>query len=155
MTAQGEDILAYLDSAITAREKLARAAADAVGGERWDGADREVVFDLPGGDTVADGVMRGDMYESMKQQASDHIALNDPASVLRRCAADRKILELHQGVADHGRFSEPECPADCDGQHDGPPVCMACRDYAGDPLASPCFTVRFLAEGYGWTEGER
>ncbi|MFE1515803.1 DUF6221 family protein [[Kitasatospora] papulosa] len=141
MTAQGEDILAYLDAAVTAREKTACAAADAVGGGRWNGADREVVVDLPGGDTIADGVTYGDMHESMKQQASDHIALNDPASVLRRCAADRKL------IAEHGPFSDTDLSCKGGG--------LDSHEEMVTGYYEDCPVLCALAEGYGRTEGER
>ncbi|MFD8626635.1 DUF6221 family protein [Streptomyces hygroscopicus] len=147
MTAQGEDILAWLETAISARERAARSVG-------WDTI--ETVDYLWSTKHLL--LRRADESLATTELDADlaqHIALNDPESVLRRCAADRKILELHQAVPDHGRYSEPECPADCDRQHSGPPVCMACRDYAGDPLQAPCHTMLALAEGYGWTEGER
>lgn len=57
------------------------------------------------------------------------IAMHDPAAVLRRCAADRKTLELHR--------AEP-------GQH---------PDFCGyDKHELPCPGLRLLAEGYGWEE---
>ncbi|MEU9578781.1 DUF6221 family protein [Streptomyces chilikensis] len=139
MTAQGEDILAWLERAITHAETTARAAAAAVGGAGWDGWDREVAVDLPGGDTVADGVMYGDMYEPMKAEACTHIALHDPALVLRRCTADRKILELH-GRRGHS------CPAhDYDGDLD---------EHARFYDHEVCPVVQHLADGYGWTAGQ-
>lgn len=147
MTAQGEDILAYLDAAIATRENAARAVGyDAIetGDYLWDA--KYLVL------------RRGDVSKAapeMDGSLADHIALNDPASVLRRCAADRKLIALHAVVPDHGRFTEGECPPDCDGEHTVPPVCFSCRTYAGDPVQSPCATLRVVAEGYGWTEGER
>jgi hypothetical protein len=122
MTGQGEDILAYLDAAITASENAARSAAEAVGGAGWDGWDREVAVELPGGDTIADGVMYGDLYEPMKKEACEHIALHDPESVLRRCAADRKMLSL---------------------------MTSETNETGGRPLAVRL--IRLLAESYGWT----
>lgn len=82
-----------------------------------------------------------------------HIARHDPGAVLRRIAADRKLIELHAAVPDHGRFSERGCDdTGCDGDHSDPPVCRSCRNYAGDPLEAPCATVEILAEGWGWTK---
>ncbi|MFJ2630853.1 hypothetical protein ACIO6U_02665 [Streptomyces sp. NPDC087422] len=79
-------------------------------------------------------------------------AANDPAAVLRRIAADRKLLELHAAVPDHGRFSERTCEeSGCDGDHSAPPVCRTCRTHAGDPTEAPCQTVEILAEAWGWT----
>lgn len=130
-TAAGEGILGWLDAAISAAQAKAEQTAGLGTCPSW-------------------GHCTPDCHHP------DGIGTNDSESVLRRCTADRKLLELHQGVPDHGRFSEPECPDDCDGQHDGPPVCMACRSYAGDPLEAPCATVLILAEGYGvWTEDKR
>ncbi|WP_042174609.1 hypothetical protein [Streptomyces sp. NBRC 110035] len=133
MAAPGpRDLLAWLDRAIS------KAEADA---DRWHDVE----------------------CESHGTGLIDAIVLRDatlcdcagPAAVRRRCAADRKLLELHKAVPDHGRYSEAQCPADCDGEHSAPPVCASCRTYAGDPVAFPCPTVRVVAEGYGWTEGER
>ncbi|MFF4338165.1 DUF6221 family protein [[Kitasatospora] papulosa] len=148
MTAQGEDILAYLDHAITRYEETARAASKAVGGESWNGSDREVVVDLPGGDTVADGIMYGDLYESMKQQTSNHIALNDPASVLRRCAADRKLIAEHRPDGTGGCVT---CARPEEAEEDSEGNSVSFRTAS----PHPCSTLRHLAEGYGWTESER
>jgi hypothetical protein len=71
-------------------------------------------------------------------ELADHIALHDPAAVLRRVAADRKILAEH---------------ADMWG---GCAVCVDRRN--PDPrqwgiVVWPCRTVLLLAEAWGW-EGE-
>lgn len=63
-----------------------------------------------------------------------HIETHDPQAVLRRVAADRKTLELH------------------DRPHE-------CSIYRGDDIdtcawvmeGEVCDTVRLIAEGYGWT----
>lgn len=147
MSAQDGDLLARLKTAISAREEAARAVG-------WDSI--ETVDYLWSTKHLL--LRRADESLATTELDADlaaHIALNDPQSVLRRCAADRKLLELHQAVPDHGRYSEPECPDDCDGQHSGPPVCMACRGYAGNPLQAPCHTMLALAEGYGLAEGEQ
>ncbi|MEV7034615.1 DUF6221 family protein [Streptomyces sp. NPDC093272] len=85
-------------------------------------------------------------------QDARHIVRHQPAAVLRRIAADRKMLDLHAIVPDHGRFSERDnCErSGCDGDHWQPPVCRSCRNYAGDPIEAPCPTIENLAEGYGW-----
>jgi hypothetical protein len=147
MTAPGGDLLAWLDNAISRRESAAKSASPGP----W----------VPGGIgdygwTVHTGVRSVETEDSELGQAdAKHIALNSPSATLRRCAADRKLLELHQPVADHGRYSEPQCPIECDGQHSGPSVCASCRDYVGDPVEAPCPTVLLIAEGYGWTGGKR
>lgn len=67
----------------------------------------------------------------------------DPAAVLRRIAADRKILDLHK-------------PTRGDAWDGSKTVCDTCanasrEEIEGEPY--PCATLRLLAEGYGWTEG--
>jgi hypothetical protein len=146
MTAQGEDLLAWLETAIARRELIARSAADSVGGLSWDGSERDVSA-RESGDTVADGVTYGDMWEPMQQEACDHIALNDPESVLRRCAADRKLIAAHPVTRD-------VITVQPDGTHGF--GCAVCHHEdlltVGDGW---CDTLLALAEGYGWTGGER
>ncbi|MFD3363650.1 hypothetical protein ACFWW5_11160 [Streptomyces albidoflavus] len=112
MSAQGEDILAWLDAAITRAESEAGYSE----GEF-------IFFD------VGDG------------QIADHYQhAGSPASVLRRCAVDRKLLELHGGRG-HA------CPAyDYDGDLD---------EWARHYDHEACPVVQILAEGYGWTEAQR
>jgi hypothetical protein len=94
------------------------------------------VQDLAGDSDVV-GILDG-------EAASRHIAHNDPVIVLRRCAADRAILALHQ-VAGRACTGDPDLPT-------------AWRDYCGTcgsgepneyPTWWPCDTLRALAEGYG------
>lgn len=154
MTAQGEDILAWTEATISRIEEAAQRATKGT----WRTHDTHL--DL-GGHTATILVGRGNdtellawlptmSYESWDETRNawnnaEHIALNDPASVLRRCAADRKQLELH------GPMEDPEVVGD--DLH-----CTSCRVTAigeFDAAPWPCATVRALAEGYGWTEGER
>lgn len=69
---------------------------------------------------------------------AQHIALNDPPSVLRRCTADRKILSVHAALG-----------------FDGSVHCDGCGvDYESGPLVenvNDCPTLLALAEGYGLT----
>jgi len=136
MTAQGGDILAWLETAITAREDLARAAADEEQDASWsDGGEYgESVY--TGG--VASAVVAGP-WGHLPDATRKYIAANDPASVLRRCAADRKLLELHGGQGH-------SCPSyDYDGDLDS-----FARFYDHEA----CPVVQHLAEGYGWTAGQ-
>lgn len=66
-----------------------------------------------------------------------HIALHDPAAVLRRIAADRQILAEHQVTKILGWAA------------DWVDACVVCG-----PHRVPCNTVRLLAEGWGWPHGE-
>lgn len=70
-----------------------------------------------------------------------HIAANDPAAVLRRCAADRKILGIH--AYKRGSY-EPYACNGCGSDDMG-----ALVDHAND-----CETLLALAEGYGITDEE-
>jgi hypothetical protein len=71
----------------------------------------------------------------------DGIGVNNSADIVRRCIADRKILELH---AVDGTSSS------------GCPWCRTCSEQAPEDgyhylVPSPCPTILALAEGYGWT----
>jgi hypothetical protein len=132
MTAQGEDILAWLDSAITRRQSAASVASPGpwvqggIGDYGW---------------TVRTGIRSVETEDSEIGQAdARHIALNSPSTVLLRCAADRKLLELHSGRMH-------SCPAtDETGYLD---------EWTHFGSAYACPVVHLLAEGYGWTGGER
>lgn len=148
-SAAGEDILSWLDTAIINREQTARSATQ----QAWRTHDTHL--DLGGHTATVLAGLRNDTellawLPTMSHQPWDetrnawnnakHIALNDPESVLRRCAADRKLLELH-GSRGHS------CPAyDYDGDLD---------DHARFYNHEVCPVVLLLAEGYGWTGGER
>ncbi|WP_097964918.1 DUF6221 family protein [Streptomyces sp. or20] len=133
MTAQGEDILAYLDSAITAREEAAYAAPRSPWSVRVD--DDAVV--APDGITVAEAFA---LSGHQTRAILDLIALHQPASVLRRCAADRKLIALHGG-------NMHSCPATDDTGY--------LDEWTQFGYDDACPVLRHLAEGYGWTEGER
>lgn len=134
MTAQGEDILAYLDRAITSRERTATEAA-AEYGTKWY-YDDGFVLARREDDMVATG-----SQDFLERKPGEHIALHDPASVLRRCAADRKLIELH-GPLGHWDLGCKGCGFNNQEE--------SMVDHYQD-----CPVLRALAEGYGWTEGER
>jgi hypothetical protein len=109
----------------------------------------EAVFTGPAGkDAVCiAGTGETDHPEAMARAA--HIAHNDPAAVLRRCNADRYIVESHPATAvfDPGSSEVPGF------------VCETCVQYDryGFPMddsSYPCTTLRKLAEGYGLEVGE-
>lgn len=80
-----------------------------------------------------------------------HVARHSPAAVLRRIAADRKMLALHTtphtvvelAVEPVGELFCGECDGQC--THKGEAECTLCGQ-------DGCTTVRLLAEGWGWTE---
>ncbi|MFE4915901.1 DUF6221 family protein [Streptomyces sp. NPDC056652] len=149
MTAQGEDILAWLNAAIAAREKTTHAATQPA----WRTHDTHL--DLGGHTaTVLSGTgnqvellawlptMSHNPWDETRNawNNAEHIALNDPESVLRRCAADRKLLELH-GNRCHS------CPAKGEAGY--------LDEWTQFDYDDTCPVVLLLAEGYGWTEGEQ
>lgn len=140
MTGQGEDILAWTLAAVTAREQKATQAAEEFGAA-WYYDDGFVLA------RHEDSMVATGSQDFMDRQQGDHIAANDPESVLRRCAADRKALErhtLHRTVRDttwmaFGCYHPTKHDSRC----------------AFDKQCWPCPDFLSLAEGYGWTEGER
>jgi hypothetical protein len=126
VTAQGGDILAWLDAAISSRAAAARDAARSYG-PRWvRPVDTDVV-------RVSDDDI---WFQCLSDEIAEHIVYNSPESVLRRCSVERMLLDLHGGRAH-------SCPAyDWDGHLDD-----RARFYDHDV----CPVVEHLAEGYGWT----
>lgn len=109
----GGDILSRLDNAITARHQTAAQLVNLGTCPDWGHCQPEC-------------------------RHEDGVGINDSESVLRRCAADRKILELHGGRAH-------SCPTvDYDGDLD---------EHAKVYDHEVCPVVQLMAEGYGLTEG--
>lgn len=152
------DPLAYLQAAHARAEQTAQAAFGAV--DTWRAVDTPFGPEvrIGTGDDVdgkwsresqgVDAAYRcDDPYDDCDSARAGYLAEarliaehGNPAAVLRRIAAERKILAEHQG----------------------PWSCAVCseEDYDGAerafrrPLDSPCATVRALAEAWGWQEGE-
>lgn len=79
-----------------------------------------------------------------------HIVRQDPDSVLRRCVADRRIVELHAGDHEcremHTGVYPPDWPATAAYGKPGETWRHACTEcFEG----KPCDTLKALAEGYG------
>lgn len=126
--AAGEDILGRLDAAITQREQSVRDADKEIG-RTWSAAwdSKSDAFNLVSETElmVATGLLPG---------CSRHATLHDPESVLRRCAADRRMLARH--VPHHSEAA-------------GAMICQH------DSHRWPCPDITDLAEGYGLTGGDR
>lgn len=124
MTAPGGDILAWLEAAIAAAEANA---------DKWH--DAECSFH---GTTIVD--------LTVLQGGATLCDCEGPASVRRRCAADRKMLELHATQPDGSGLPDTF-------------QCRTCSQDGGDGyrylVYAPCPTILVLAEGYSWTGGER
>jgi len=148
MSAAGEDILAWTEAAITRVENAARHATEGPwrthdthldhGGHTatilaGEGNDTELLAWLP--------TMSHEPWDDTRNawRNADHIALNDPEAVLRRCASDRKLLELHKPEGSSGE-------------------CRTCVEWSETehwhcPVPFPCDTFLTVAEGYNWQEG--
>lgn len=78
-----------------------------------------------------------------------HLVLNDPAAVLRRCAADRRLLELHKPTGDERDYPAEHtrwyCPSCCDDR------CDALDEHKAPGKIHCCESLDALAEGYGLT----
>jgi hypothetical protein len=148
MTAPGGDILAWMADAISDRERMAQASIDQatvnLAGAEPSSVSVWRVIERPATGTF---VATCDQWDRVAEVVptyggshAEHIALNDPASVLRRCAADRKLLELHAGRMH-------SCPAtDETGYLD---------EWTQFDHSQACPVILLLAEGYGWTGGKR
>ncbi|WP_331746681.1 DUF6221 family protein [Streptomyces sp. NBC_00842] len=144
MIAQGGDILAWLDTAITIRANAAQRACEGGSGRWFSGGssdDRHVDEWELESDVIysADDPYKALVYNEVhpSKDRSVHIALNDPESVLRRCAAERKLIELH------GRQMH-SCPAEDETGY--------LDEWTQFDHGDTCPVVLLLAEGYGWTE---
>jgi hypothetical protein len=143
---QTVDLAAWLTRIWDEEERLAKAAASGYSGASW-----EMSLDVIGAGGrgyVAVGPYGGDIDSDI----GTHIACHDPASVLARIAADRKILELHKievRKVDTPPFDEltgERWPDTYD------VTCAICGWAAEDPT-SACSTVRLLASPYKGREG--
>ncbi|MDX3531949.1 DUF6221 family protein [Streptomyces sp. ID05-39B] len=149
MTAQGEDILAWLDRAITVREQSAQTSIEQAtvylaGAEPSSVSVWRVVERPATGTFVATCDQWGRVAEVVPTYGgahAEHIALNDPDSVLRRCAADRKLISQHGPCSDTDRGCKG---CGFDNQEES-----MVDDY------NSCPVLIAIAEGYGWTRGER
>lgn len=144
------DPLAYARAEMDAAEKAAEKARD------FDYArcgSWEARGPYPAADGEADGVSRprGNLRSEIGRDdifleaelpwdLIPHMARHDPAAVLRRIKADRKLIELH------AESDFPYNPDDGPGDYSWTARCDGCYEDA------PCTTLRLIAEGWGWAE---
>jgi hypothetical protein len=137
------DPLTHLTAALDAAQRDAEAARDAhcgvyasTGDAEWYYDPTDGIFTKPHGIQVTPGVPYVD------PDVEPHLARHDPQATLRRIAAERKTLALHQSI--------PGSTPDGDGTVCGECANVGREEVEGEPY--PCPTVRNMAEGYGWSE---
>lgn len=135
---------------ITQQVDRVEAAARAAGGKAWhwehDYGDMCNDPTCPYGELATDDtvLMQVHGYDVTEPwQGAAHIATHDPAAVLRRCGADRRILARHEPQPNGTGFD--------DGWQ-----CQTCSVDGGDGyqylVPYPCPTVEDLAHAHGITE---
>lgn len=113
MTAQGGGILAFLDCVLTEQERT--------------------LTPLVGLGTCPD-------WGQCQPDCTHQFGINDSEAKLRRCAAERKLIELHASRMH-------SCPAKDETGYLDEWTQFGHRDV--------CPVVQLMAEGYGWTEAGR
>ncbi|GGU62704.1 DUF6221 family protein [Streptomyces lavendofoliae] len=132
------DLHGWITQQVEQVESVARRASDCATGSRWEGIG-SVLVTVP-----EDGTAGPDIAEATFHSYDDalaHAALHDPAAVLRRCEADRRILARHT--------LDPD-------QHAFPGACQGCgTDDWGLPIVedlTDCPELLDLAHAHGITD---
>lgn len=131
---------AWIEGEIRRREEAARDATEGP----WSAEHPEGRWgDDPEARLIGRGKILGTLSNDYNGHLNaDHIELHGPDAVLRRCAADRKILAAHPYTE---RAINPGY-----GPSRAPFGCETCHDWDGVPEArGNCDTILALAEGYG------
>lgn len=143
-------MVAWLREVLDAAQQRAEAAAKETGSTDWEYQAHGSLNAMgPSGFMVAVG-----SQDYLDPAPGQFMADNDPAAVLRRIVADRKLLELHTtphtvvelAVEPVGESFCVECDGPC--THKGEAECVICGK-------DGCDTMRLLAEAWGWTEEEQ
>jgi len=142
------DLASRLLAAIEEVERLAHEAQDYIGDSPW-----SVGRARGSGEPYVKGEVAA-VCSLVDEASAAHIAHNDPAAVLRRCAADREEVELHHIVwrdigwlewddREHAEMYEelPVCGL-CVPKHSSFPT-------RADVPEGPCQTIRLRARAYG------
>lgn len=133
-----------LAAAIDAKEAKAQAATPGPWTACQQYEDGPVGVDVVPSDRTGAYVVCPDVNAGMIAEDAEHIADNDPATVLRMCQAHRKIVERHH-ADDRSGWRGPGDYGSID------PACAECgsTDLA---VPWPCPTLLDLAAGYDLTE---
>lgn len=141
-------LLAWLRETLDAAQADAEAATAATGGPHWHGSDSGLYSNDAANQP---GPFLADAYGYTDPRLVAHITRHDPAAVLRRITADRRMLddllaEKHH-VVDDPAYTCPAATPERDGGHNyqqGP--CDCGRD------GRVKRRLRLIAEAWGWTE---
>lgn len=145
-----DDLITRLTAAIDKVELIAL-ATDSSPSHRYEWDVRQTSPRTMAGVYVKDAIYM--VVNEVYDEAAVHIARHDPASVLRGCAADRKILALHEPLEVFAGFEQSAYwPAHAAGRTVF--VCKLCDNHDNDTgweqdQLFPCGTVLALAERYG------
>jgi hypothetical protein len=141
-----DDLAAYLLARYDEIKQVARAAMSASGHWRWEHGIGDMcnepecpygeLMEKPGPGETHDGVKLMEVHGyDVKQawQGAAHIAMHDPAAVLRDVEAKRRIVELHEPV--DGYCTE----------------CLVSESdiYGKQYEEAPCWHLRILAQPFG------
>lgn len=139
------DLVSRLLEAITAKEEKAHAAIeeaasrdDPEGVTEWYASPSGGLYYKDTNNCFATGPYGGDVPTAARTLIVD----NDPSSVLRRCAADRAIVQQHS--PDRSDPEELVCGVCIEPGYIGVESCL---DWPLVPY--PCPTLRWVAAGYG------
>ncbi|MGY0062860.1 DUF6221 family protein [Streptomyces sp. LZ34] len=149
------DLHAWVLGQIAERERVAQGATEGPW-IRW--VDQEGIPGWDGfimvGDSAAEGEECNPVANVYITEDAQHIALNGPDAVLRRCAADRELIA--DITAERHFVDENDCWYTCAAateERDGGETCDSTR--RGGPCdcgrdARVERRLRIIAEGYGW-----
>jgi hypothetical protein len=136
-----DDLVTWLRDELDRVEQLARATTVYQPYDEWTPVGVEDDRDTARSCWEVALIARPAVRSPSARSLMEHIAAHDPATVLRRVAADRQILEEHRANEvylddrDLGCFTYLTT------------LCRCCVNAVG----YPCPTIRLLAKGYGWT----
>lgn len=118
------DLHAQLDAAVRARLEVARAAADVHGAPHWGCQLTDTGWRAC--TPAEDGIS-----VSGVEEVAEHVAANDPATVIRMCERDLRVLARHKVCKQVNHF------------HATGGACHQCSDL------QPCPDIRDMAVAYG------
>jgi hypothetical protein len=137
VSGQQHPAVAYLTAELARVEETARAASGHQPYDEWEALGIDGDGDIARSIWEVPMIVRRWSNTPAARPIMEHIALHDPAAVLRRVAADREQLAEHADKSG-------ACAVCVDRAHSGPGRWAL--------IVYPCRTVLLLAQAWGWTE---